>query len=202
MPPRAGDPFVLRRAFYQRPTEEVARDLLGKLLVRQTRDGTVTLRVNEVEAYLGPGDLACHTAGGRRTPRVESMWGDAGHAYVYLIYGMHHCLNAVTVGNGAGQAVLIRGASLIKGDDLVRGRRGPRVPRRDLVNGPGKLCQALHVDRAQDGIDLCDERSGLWFGDDGTVVGDQEVRCTARIGISPAGDAAEWPLRFVIAPDR
>ena len=91
------------RGFYQRPTVEVSRDLLGLLLVRRAPAGLVAVRINEVEAYLGPTDRACHTWNGRRTERVRSMWGEAGRAYVYLIYGLHHCLNVVTVGSGAGQ---------------------------------------------------------------------------------------------------
>jgi DNA-3-methyladenine glycosylase len=191
---------VLDRAFYQRPTSAVARDLLGKVLVSRSGDDDVAVRLSEVEAYLGPEDPACHTAGGRRTPRVRSMWGDAGHAYVYLIYGIHHCLNVVTVGGGAGEAVLLRGAAVVRGAALVRCRRGPKVPERDLVNGPGKLAQALAVEIAQDGADLCRGRDGLWIADDGFSVDAEQVVATPRIGVDSAGAAAAWPLRFVWNP--
>ena len=89
---------ILSRGFYQRPTAEVARDLLGKFLVRTTARGVVAVRLNEVEAYLGVDDPACHTFGGRRTTRTETMWGEAGHAYFYRVYGLHNCLKVVTVG--------------------------------------------------------------------------------------------------------
>ena len=98
----------------------------------------------------------CHTFGGRRTPRTETMWGEAGHAYVYLIYGLHNCLNVVTVGPGKPEAVLIRGWRGRKRDsNSLRARRGPKVGERSLADGPGKLCQALAISRLDDGVDLC-----------------------------------------------
>ena len=159
---------MLPRGFYQRPTSAVARDLLGKLLVRVTADGVAALRITEVEAYLGVDDPACHTFGGRRTPRTETMWGEAGRAYVYLIYGLHHCFNVVTVGEGVPEAVLIRGGTGVVGRHLIRRRRGASMSARDLSNGPGKVCQALEIGREFDGFDLCDY----------------------------AGPAARWPLRL------
>ncbi len=191
---------MLARGFYQRPTVDVARDLLGKLLLRATPAGLVAARILEVEAYLGPEDGACHTFGGRRTERVRSMWGEAGHAYVYLIYGLHHCLNIVTVGGGAGEAVLVRGAAIVYGLDLARQRRGNGVADGGLADGPGKLCQALAIGRGDDGRDLCEPESGLWLGDDGRPVADRLVRRTPRIGVDYAGPAARWPLRFVVGP--
>jgi DNA-3-methyladenine glycosylase len=189
---------VLRRKFYQRPTVEVAHDLLGKLLVRRNREGIVAARIVEVEAYLGPTDPACHTYGGRRTRRVATMWGEAGRAYVYLIYGVHHCLNLVTVGGGAGEAVLVRGAAIVHGRDLVHRRRGPRVAERALTDGPGKLGQALGISLADDGRDVCDRGSGLWLCDDGLRIAASSRRSGPRIGVRYAGDAAQWPLRFVV----
>ena len=106
---------MLPRDFYQRTTEEVARGLLGKLVVSCDGEGTVVLRLTEVEAYLGTEDPACHTYGGRRTRRTETMWGEAGHAYVYLVYGLHCCLNVVTVAPGQPEAVLIRGGTIYDG---------------------------------------------------------------------------------------
>jgi DNA-3-methyladenine glycosylase len=192
---------VLAREFYQRPTVDVARDLLGMLLVRRNREGTVAVRLVEVEAYLGPEDPACHTFGGRRTPRVATMWGEAGHAYVYLIYGVHHCLNVVTVGGGAGEAVLVRGGAVVYGHRLARRRRGSTVAKRSLADGPGKLCLALAIARSDDGRDLCDPRSGLWLCDDGLRLAPGSVRSTPRVGVGYAGDAAEWPLRFSAVGD-
>jgi DNA-3-methyladenine glycosylase len=187
---------VLAREFYQRPTVDVARDLLDMLLVRRNREGTVAVRLVEVEAYLGPTDPACHTFGGRRTPRVAMMWGDAGHAYVYLIYGVHHCLNVVTVGGGAGEAVLVRGGAVVHGHELARRRRGSTVAERSLADGPGKLCQALSISRRDDGLDVCDPRRGLWLCDDGLRPAPGSVHSAHRVGVGYAGAAAEWPLRF------
>lgn len=187
----------MQRRFYQRSTERVARDLLGKLLVRTTAEGRTTVRLTEVEAYLGPDDQACHTFGGRRTPRTEVMWGPAGFSYVYLVYGMHHCLNIVTVGDGHAEAVLIRGGWAVEGEGLMRRRRAGG---RELSDGPGKLCQALSISRADNGLDLCDSRSGLYLGDDGMKVRRAEVRSLPRVGVSYAGEAAAWPLRFLWQP--
>ena len=188
---------MLARDFYKRTTEVVARELLGKLLVRTHPDGVVVLRLTEVEAYLGTEDPACHTYGGRRTPRTETMWGEAGHAYVYLVYGLHSCLNVVTVGPGRPEAVLIRGGTVEEGLEYVRTRRGTRVGERSLTDGPGKLCQALAVDRSDDGVDLCSTESELRVCDDGFVVSENQVQRLARVGVDYAGDAASWPLRLV-----
>jgi DNA-3-methyladenine glycosylase len=187
---------VLPRGFYQRPTEAVARELLGKLLVRETAEGVVAVRIAEVEAYLGVDDPACHTYRGRRTPRTETMWGEAGLAYVYLIYGLHHCLNVVTVGEGVPEAVLVRGGKPVCGRALVRRRRGSVIPDRSLTDGPGKLCQALAVTRADDGSDLCIDGGPVSIRDDGRRIPDDGVRRLSRVGVEYAGDAARWLLRF------
>jgi len=193
---------VLGPRFYQRPTVEVARALLGKVVVRETRDGVAAVRLTEVEAYLGAEDPACHTFGGRRTRRTETMWGEAGRAYVYLIYGLHHCLNLVTVGEGFGEAILLRSGDPVCGADLIRSRRGPRVPEGSLTDGPGKLCQALAVTRTENGLDLCQSSGGLWLCDDGFRIGDEQLKRRRRIGIDYAGEAADWPLRFVCVGPR
>ncbi len=187
---------ILSRGFYQRSTLDVAQDLLGKILVHATAEGVVAVRLNEVEAYLGVDDPACHTFGGRRTPRTETMWGEAGRAYVYLIYGMHHCLNVVTVGEGVPEAVLIRGGVPVMGNGLVRGRRGPKVALRNLTDGPGKLCHALAVTRAENGLDFGDPGSPLTIRSDGHGFSDLETDRLPRIGVDYAGEAASWPLRF------
>ncbi len=193
----ANDVAVVGRAFYQRPTETVALDLLGKLLVRTTDDGEVAVRLTEVEAYLGPDDRASHTWGARRTARNRSMWGRPGCAYVYLIYGLHHCANLVTARKGRGEAVLLRGGIPVFGHLLVRKRRGRRVTERNLCNGPGKLCQALALDRRDDGLDLCAPGASLRVVDDGVRPPEGAVVRTARIGVESAEEAATWPLRFL-----
>jgi DNA-3-methyladenine glycosylase len=190
---------VLPRGFYQRPTTDVAMDLLGKIIVRRNREGVVAVRIYEVEAYLGAGDPACHTFGGRRSRRTETMWGPAGVAYVYLIYGIHSCLNVVTVAEGTPEAVLIRGAEPVAGRGLIRRRRGSKVPDSGLTDGPGKLCQALAVNRDDDGEDLCAQLGGLSIRQDDVVVPAASVVRSPRIGVDFAGEAAAWPLRFVAA---
>lgn len=189
---------MLPCGFYQRPTEDVARDLLGKILVCSKPEGTVAVRINEVEAYLGVEDPACHTFGGRRTPRTETMWGRAGVAYVYLIYGIHNCLNVVTVGEGSPEAVLLRGAEPVAGRSLIRERRGPRVAEHELTDGPGKLCQALAVSRDDDGTDLCTPGARLTIRDTPALVDDEVIRSLPRVGVDYAGEAAAWPLRFLL----
>jgi len=191
---------VLARDFYKRTTEAVARELLGKLLVRTHAEGDVVLRLTEVESYLGINDPACHTYGGRRTPRTETMWGEAGRAYVYLVYGLHSCLNVVTVGPGRPEAVLIRGGVVEEGLELAQARRGPRVGELSLTDGPGKLCQALAISRTDDGEDLCAPDSALRICDDGLEVRENQVQRLPRVGVDYAGEAASWPLRLAYIP--
>jgi DNA-3-methyladenine glycosylase len=190
-------PPLLAREFYQRPTETVARELLGKLVVRSHASDTSIVRICDVEAYLGVDDPACHTFGGRRTARTETMWGPAGRAYIYLVYGLHNCLNVVTVGEGTPEAVLIRGAEIVQGHAAIQQRRGASVAVRNLTNGPGKLCQALGLTRGDDGVDLCSTRSNLCIRDDGFAVSASQVRQLPRVGVEYSGDAASWPLRYV-----
>ncbi len=157
----------------------------------------MAVRLAETEAYLGPVDRAAHTWGGRRTPRVQSMWGRPGLAYVYLIYGLHHCLNLVTRAEDMGEAVLLRGGPVVAGHELARARRGVRVRATSLANGPGKLCQAMGITRRHDGIDTCASNVGLYIADDGLT--SPEVVTSPRVGVDSAGEAAAWPLRFVVS---
>src|SRR5690606_2172802 len=141
----------LPREFFLRDPVAVARSLLGQRLVRVANDVRTAGLIVEVEAYLGVPDKAAHTSGGRRTPRNESMWGVGGRAYVYFTYGMHHCLNVVVGEAGHPVAVLLRALEPTQGLDAMR-RRRPRARRdRDLCSGPGKLCQAMAIDRQLDG---------------------------------------------------
>ena len=185
------------RGFYQRSTKAVARDLLGKLLIHRTPDGIVAVRIAETEAYLGPDDAAAHTRGGLRTERVRSMWGPPGHAYVYLVYGLHHCLNLVSSTEGRGEAVLLRGGPVVSGHGLARARRGEEIRSPNLADGPGKLCQALGVTREHDGLDVCGPRAELFVAEDGCRP--ERVATTPRVGVDYAGEAAGWPLRFVVS---
>lgn len=188
----------LERGFYQRQTETVAVELLGKLLLRRLPEGLVALRVCEVEAYLGVGDPACHTFGGRRTPRTEVMWGEAGHLYVYFTYGMHFCANVVTRGPGEPEAVLLRAGAVVCGAELVEARRGRR-DRAGILVGPARLCQGLGLGRADNGADLT-AGAGVWLADDGVRVPPDAVVRGPRVGVAYAGEAAGWPLRFRVEP--
>jgi len=186
---------ALTRDFYLRPTRDVARDLLGCVIVRRERGRDVAIRIVEVEAYLGIEDPAAHTYRGRRTARVEPMWGPGGHIYVYFTYGMHHCMNAVTREQGTPEAVLIRAGEPLEGLTTMRRRRGPRADR-DLARGPACVCVALGVDRRHSGLDLTTGRK-LWI-EEGERVADAQVSRAPRIGVPYAGAAAAWPLRFLV----
>jgi len=152
-------PLRLPRSFYARAATEVAPALLGQVLVRAFPDGTrATARIVEVEAY-GPGDPASHAFRGM-TPRNATMFGPPGHVYVYFTYGMHFCMNAVCGRVGEGTAVLVRAGEPLEGVEGMRARRG-REPTLELCSGPGRLAQAIAVDRSDDGADLVDGDS-LW----------------------------------------
>jgi DNA-3-methyladenine glycosylase len=189
----------LDRRFYQRDTAAVARELIGKLLVRRLPEGLVAVRLVEVEAYLGVNDPAAHTFGGRRTARTEVMWGEAGHLYVYFTYGMHHCCNVVTRGPGEPEAVLLRAGAICLGLETVAARRGRRDPD-DVLDGPARLCQGLGIERSANGCDLT-RRDGIWLADDGLRVADDQLLRLPRVGVSYAGEAASWLLRFRVARD-
>lgn len=157
----------------------------------------LVLRLVEVEAYLGGPDRASHAFDGRRTPRNESLYLPGGHAYVYFIYGMHWCLNAVTGEKDIGSAVLIRAGEPVEGEETMtrnRGRLG-KVKPGDLAGGPGKLCQALAIDRSLDGILLDQGPLRITRGEPAEA---GEIVAGPRIGVDYAGEAAAWPLRFAI----
>ncbi len=176
-------------SFYRRPAPEVAPELLGKVLTRRSDEGIASGRIVEVEAYGGCDDAASHAYTGIR-PRNEVMFGPAGRVYVYFIYGMYHCVNAVTGQNGEGEACLIRALEPARGIDLMIRRRGLNEMRK-LTNGPGKICTALHIDRSLNGRLLTS--SEIFISDDGYVP--RRIERSQRIGI---GKAKEKLWRFYI----
>ncbi|MFZ5561469.1 MAG: DNA-3-methyladenine glycosylase [Pseudomonadota bacterium] len=182
-------------SFYRRDTELVARELLGMRLHRRLADGThLSGTIVETEAYLGIHDRACHTYGGRCTPRTQTMYAAGGVAYVYLIYGMYYCLNAVTRSHGEPEAVLIRALAAEEGQELWR-ERFPRLKPSQWLSGPGRLCRALQIDRAHDGLSLQSEE--LWITQGGGLA-PEDVVAAQRVGVDYAGAAAAWPLRFYL----
>ncbi|MBS4023550.1 MAG: DNA-3-methyladenine glycosylase [Dethiobacter sp.] len=175
--------------FYLPSTTHVAKELLGKILVHATEDGTCSGRVVEVEAYLSRDDPACHAARGR-TARNAAMFGPPGTAYVYLIYGIYHCFNVVTHSEGVGEAVLVRALEPLAGLELMCRRRDTDNIKM-LTSGPGMLCRAMSIGSAQNGADLT--TGSLYLADDYFCAGD--IAVTTRIGITTAADL---PLRFYL----
>lgn len=173
---------VAGREFFHRPTRRVARDLLGSWFVRKFRGRAFGARIVEVEAYLGARDAAAHSFGGRRTPRVEPMYGAGGLLYVFQVYGMHFCANVVTREEGVAEAVLIRAGA------------HPAAPGR-LLAGPAKFCRALGLDRTHSGRDLVGFAE---FEIRPNPVPRRRVEISARIGVDYAGEASLWRLRYSI----
>lgn len=183
---------VLPRQFFARGSLEVAPDLLGRVIEHRSAAGVVAVRLTEAEAYSGEEDPASHAFRGR-TERNATMFGEAGHAYVYFTYGMHHCVNLVCLGPGVASAVLLRAGEVVEGIDLARSRR-PRARDRDLARGPARLCQALGVHRAYDGADVCDPEGALRVRG-GEPIGRSLVRTSPRTGVAAAHDR---PWRFYV----
>jgi DNA-3-methyladenine glycosylase len=182
----------LPRAFYEQTTIDVAKQLLGKYLVRQHPEGNTVGRIVETEAYVGPQDLACHASKGR-TARTEVMFGPAGRAYVYFIYGFYNMLNLVTEAKDYPAAVLIRAVEPVDGIELMKERRNIHALR-NLASGPGKLCQAFAIDRSLNGADLCD--GILYVEDRGEPT--PRLRATSRIGVDYSGKWKDKPFRFLV----
>jgi DNA-3-methyladenine glycosylase len=191
----------LPRSFYLHDTVTVARSLLGCVLWRRLDRGELlAARIVEVEAYLGANDLASHARRGLRSARNESMYLEGGHAYVYFTYGMHWCMNVVTQEEGLAEAVLLRGAEPVRGIELIRERRPKARRDHDLMNGPGKICAALDIDKRLDGERLSGDR--LWLTARDIVVDEADIVVSPRIGIDNSGEAAAWPLRFFLRGNR
>jgi DNA-3-methyladenine glycosylase len=179
----------LARQFFEQPVLEVARGLLGALLVRSGDDATVVLRLTEVEAYAGSDDPGSHAFRGR-TPRNAVMFGPGGHAYVYFTYGMHYCVNVVSGVEGLSSGVLMRAGEVVAGESSVRSRRGSAVAFRDLARGPARLTVALDIDKALNGVDLT-VPGPLWLAA-GDAVEDSLVRTGPRVGVAGEGGVRPW----------
>lgn len=196
---------ILTRAFYDRDTLAVARDLLGRDIVRALPDGReLVCRITETEGYIGRMDKACHAYGYKRTPRTETLFARPGTAYLYLIYGMYHCLNFVTEEEGEPAAVLIRGAVPIEnGDIIAKNRFGCKEKdmtasqRKNFLNGPGKLCQGLALTRAENGVDLTAPAGGLYVCE-GVPPAPGQIQTGRRIGINYAEEAVDFLWRFYV----
>jgi len=201
----------LSREFYNGDTVEIARKLLGKVLVRRLPDGTLLAgRITETEAYIGRCDKACHAYNYRRTARTETLFAPPGHAYIYLIYGMHHCLNFVTEPEGEPAAVLLRSIEPVAGTEtMFRLRYGdkPLTAYRlaHVLDGPGKVCQALALTRQENGLDLTGDT--LFLCDSPADIGlpcppvpPERVWTGPRVGIDYAEEARDFPWRFRLEP--
>ncbi len=191
----------LDREFYNRDSVLVARELLGKVLVHEWEGQRIAAKIVEAEAYMGVEDKAAHSYGGKRTPRVEVMYGDPGYAYMFLIYGMYSCFNVVTREKGIPQAVLIRAAEPLEGIRWMAQKRFgkeyeqlSKSQRKGLVKGPGKLCIALSLDRSVNGIDLCGDQVYFEEGTDKNF----NIIETKRVGIDYAEEARDYLWRFCI----
>jgi DNA-3-methyladenine glycosylase len=192
----------LDRKFFERKTLVVAKDLIGKFLVRRISGKVIAGQITETEAYCGPHDLASHAAKGM-TPRTKIMFGPPGYAYIYLIYGMYYCLNIVTEKHGYPAAVLIRGLHIDSGPALSHpsrahpysARLGSPLRGTRVLNGPGKLCRELKIDKTLNHIDITKSKE-LWMEDWGVPVG--KIQKTPRINIHYAKEYTSKPWRFVL----
>jgi DNA-3-methyladenine glycosylase len=185
----------LQRKFFELNTVTVARELLGKILCRKIGDKVVRVKITETEAYCGQDDLASHASRGM-TPRTKLMFGRPGHAYIYMIYGMYYCLNFVTDKKGYPAAVLIRGCKLIPKNDFKFKILNPNLPLKKYLQGPGRLCRELKINKSLNGIDIVNSKE-LWVEDSKKPV-NQKIKKRKRIGVDYAGKWKNKLWRFYI----
>ena len=189
---------MLPRDFYTRPALRLAPELLGKLLVHETDQGLTAGMITEVEAYAGPEDDAAHSFKARRTERTAVQYRDGGYAYVFGIYGMHWCFNAVCGGEGKPEVVLVRALEPVRGIGLMRQRRG-KDERELLCSGPGRLCQAMGITKAQYGMDLC---GGTLYIRDYRDISPEQIALSPRVNIDYAQEYRDRLWRFYIRDSR
>ena len=186
----------LKQEFYQKDAVQAARDLLGKIIVRKYDGKIIKVKIVETEAYCGAEDKASHAHNNKKTKRTAPMFKKGGHAYIYLIYGMYYCLNVVTAAENNPHAVLIRGVEPLKGLKYIKENRQIKSSRsKDLTNGPGKLSQALKIDKSFDGCNLV-ENNSLYLTDGGTE--DFEIESSPRVNIDYAEEYKDKKWRFLI----
>ena len=201
-------PSPLPRSFYERDKHAVARDLLGRRLVRRLEERLLIGRIVEVEVYGGPHDPASHGDSGEPTERTRAMFGPPGTSYIYQIYGMYHCLNVVVPAEQKAAAILIRAMEPVEGLEQMASGRGltdkydgamTATVRKNLLSGPGKICQALHLDDRHDGLPL--EEAPMWIAEGAPIEEASAVEKTPRIGLNPdtVGEAVDWPWRYIAA---
>ena len=195
----------LYREFYNRDTLTVAKELLGKVLVHEINGQKISARIVESEAYMGITDKAAHSYGGRRTSRVEVMYGRPGFSYVFIVYGMYYCFNAVTREEGNPQAVLIRAAEPIGGVDFMAQNRFnktynqlTKIQIKCLTNGPGKLCMALSINKSLSGKDLCGDKLYIEQGENERI----NIISSKRVNIDYAEEASNYLWRFYIEDNK
>lgn len=186
---------------------QIAKELLGKVLVTAFDRIQTAGRISEVEAYRAPDDRACHAYGNRRTKRTEVMFQEGGRAYIYLCYGIHHLFNVVTAPEGMAHAVLIRGIEPLEGTDVMYQRRGIKLDTRGsmpakLTAGPGALAQALGLHTQQTGHSLIHADSEIWIEDRGMVIPENAIAAGPRIGVAYAGECANREWRFWLRDSR
>ncbi|WP_215226087.1 DNA-3-methyladenine glycosylase [Echinicola shivajiensis] len=189
--------ILAKEFFLDRNVTDIAKDLLGKIIVSEFNGKITTARIVETEAYDGNVDKACHAFPNKLTPRTAVMFKEGGRSYVYLCYGIHHLLNIVTHAEGDARAVLIRAVEPISGIDIMHERRKVKN-NRDLTNGPGKLTKALGITSEDNDVNLFNQESGLWIGYKEEGYDDFEIITTQRIGVDYAEEDALLPWRFYI----
>lgn len=196
---------TLDREFYNRDSLIVARELLGKVLVHEIDGQKISAKIVEAEAYMGIEDQAAHSYGGKRTPRVEVMYGGPGYSYVFIVYGMYHCFNIITREAGIPQAVLIRAVEPVGGLDLMAQNRFKKTYSqlnksqiKGLTNGPGKLCRAFLIDKSLNGEDVCGCKLYVEEGENEKL----SIVSAKRVGVDYAGEAKDYPWRFYIEDNK
>lgn len=189
--------MILQRSFYERCVLTIAKELLGKIIVHESPEGTTAGMVVETEAYRGPEDKAAHSYGGRRTARNDVMYGEKGHAYVYFIYGMYFCVN-ITAGNvpGKPEAILLRALEPVAGEEIMAGRRRFVLGQRaNLTNGPGRLCMAMGITKTQNKMNLT---APPLYVKDAPPIPQNEIVETTRVGVEYSEEWKSRPWRFYI----